>query len=66
VVVAEGLRWCAHRDPDGTLLHRTSRWYALALRHEADQAERAAARWAPDEVAAARRRAVPVLNTLDR
>jgi hypothetical protein len=26
--VAEGLRWCAEQDPDGTLLYRTSRWYA--------------------------------------
>jgi DNA-binding CsgD family transcriptional regulator/tetratricopeptide (TPR) repeat protein len=64
--VAEGLRWCAERDPDGTLLQRTSRWYALALRLEADRAERAAARRAPEEVAAARRRAAPVLATLDR
>jgi DNA-binding CsgD family transcriptional regulator/tetratricopeptide (TPR) repeat protein len=64
--VAEGLRWCAEQDPDGTLLHRTSRWYALALRLEADRAERAAARRAPEEVAAARRRATPVLTTLDR
>jgi DNA-binding CsgD family transcriptional regulator/tetratricopeptide (TPR) repeat protein len=64
--VAEGLRWCAARDPDGTLLHRTSRWYALALRLEADRAERAAARRASKEVAAARRRAAPVLTTLDR
>jgi DNA-binding CsgD family transcriptional regulator/tetratricopeptide (TPR) repeat protein len=64
--VAEGLRWCAERDPDGTLLQRTSRWYALALRLEADRAERAAARRAPKEVAAARRRAAPVLATLDR
>jgi len=64
--VAEGLRWCAERDPDRTLLQRTSRWYALALRLEADRAERAAARWAPKEVAAARRRAAPVLATLDR
>jgi DNA-binding CsgD family transcriptional regulator/tetratricopeptide (TPR) repeat protein len=64
--VAEGLRWCAERDPDGTLLQRTSRWYALALRLEADRVERAAARRAPEEVAAARRRAAPVLTTLDR
>jgi DNA-binding CsgD family transcriptional regulator/tetratricopeptide (TPR) repeat protein len=64
--VAEGLRWCAERDPDGTLLQRTSRWYALALRLEADRAERAAARRASKEVAAARRRAAPVLATLDR
>jgi tetratricopeptide (TPR) repeat protein len=64
--VAEGLRWCAERDPNGTLLYRTSRWYALALRLEADRAERAAARRAPEEVAEARRRATPVLTTLDR
>jgi DNA-binding CsgD family transcriptional regulator/tetratricopeptide (TPR) repeat protein len=66
VAVAEGLRWCAERDPDGTLLHRTSRWYALALRLEADRAELAAAHRAPKEVAAARRRPAPVLTTLDR
>jgi DNA-binding CsgD family transcriptional regulator len=66
VAVAEGLRWCAEQDPDGTLLYRTSRWYALALRLEADRAERAAARRAPEEVAEARRRAAPVLTTLDR
>ena len=64
--VAEGLRWCAERDPDGTLLQRTSRWYALALRLEADRAEQAAARRMTEEVAAARRRAAPVLTTLDR
>jgi DNA-binding CsgD family transcriptional regulator/tetratricopeptide (TPR) repeat protein len=64
--VADGLRWCAERDPDGTLLYRTSRWYALALRLEADRAERAAARRKPEEVAAARQRAAPVLTTLDR
>jgi DNA-binding CsgD family transcriptional regulator/tetratricopeptide (TPR) repeat protein len=64
--VAEGLRWCAERDPDGTLLYRTSRWYALALRLEADRAERAADRRKPEEVAAARRRVTPVLTTLDR
>jgi DNA-binding CsgD family transcriptional regulator/tetratricopeptide (TPR) repeat protein len=64
--VAKGLRWCAEQDPDGTLLNRTSRWYALALRLEADRAERAAARRAPEEVAEARRRATPVLTTLDR
>jgi DNA-binding CsgD family transcriptional regulator/tetratricopeptide (TPR) repeat protein len=64
--VAEGLRWCAERDPDGTLLYRTSRWYALALRLEADLAERAAARRVSEEAAAARRRAAPVLATLDR
>jgi DNA-binding CsgD family transcriptional regulator len=63
---AEGLRWCAEQDPDGTLLYRTSRWYALALRLEADRAERATARRAPEEVAEARRRATPVLTTLDR
>ena len=63
---AEELRWCAERDPDRTLLQRISRWYALALRLEADRAERAAARRAPKEVAAARRRAAPVLATLDR
>jgi DNA-binding CsgD family transcriptional regulator len=63
--VAEGLRWWAERDHDGTHPDR-SRWYPLALRLEADRAERAAARRAAEEVAAARRRAAPLLAQLDR
>jgi DNA-binding CsgD family transcriptional regulator len=64
--VAEGLRWSTERDPQGTLLFLSSPWYSLALRLEADRAERATARRAPEEVAEARRRAAPVLTTLDR
>jgi hypothetical protein len=40
--------------------------YPLALRLEADRAERAAARQAAEEVAEARRRAAPVMTELDR
>jgi hypothetical protein len=41
-------------------------WYALALRLEADRAERAAARRAAEEVAKARQRAAPIIIELDR
>jgi DNA-binding CsgD family transcriptional regulator/tetratricopeptide (TPR) repeat protein len=64
--VAEGLRFHAERDPQGILLFLSSPWYSLALRLEADRAERAAARRVVQEVAEARRRATPVLTTLDR
>jgi DNA-binding CsgD family transcriptional regulator/tetratricopeptide (TPR) repeat protein len=64
--VAEGLRFYAERDPQGTLHTLSSPWYSLALRLEADRAERAAATRAPEEVAEARRRATPVLAALDR
>jgi DNA-binding CsgD family transcriptional regulator/tetratricopeptide (TPR) repeat protein len=64
--VAEGLHWCAERDPEGTLPDVSSPWYAVALRLEAERAEQAAARQAPEEVAEARRRATPVLAALDR
>jgi DNA-binding CsgD family transcriptional regulator len=64
--VAEGLRWCAERDPDGALPQYSCFWYPLALRLEADRAERAAARQAAEEVAEARRRAAPVMTELDR
>jgi len=64
--VAEGLRWCAERDPEGTLPDVSSPWYWLVLRLEADRAERAAARQAPEEVAEAQRRATPVLAAIDR
>jgi len=66
VAVAEGLRWWAERDPDGTFSDLSSLWYPLVLRLEADRAERAAARRAPEEVAAAQQRAARVLTTLDR
>jgi DNA-binding CsgD family transcriptional regulator len=64
--VAQGLRWCNERDPEGTLPDVSSPWYSLALRLEADRAEQAAARQAPREVAQARRRATPVLAAMDR
>jgi DNA-binding CsgD family transcriptional regulator/tetratricopeptide (TPR) repeat protein len=64
--VAEGLRFYAERDPQGTLLFLSSPWYSLALRLEADRAERAAARGMVQEVAEARRQAAPVLVELDR
>jgi DNA-binding CsgD family transcriptional regulator/tetratricopeptide (TPR) repeat protein len=64
--VAQGLRWCAERDPEGTLPDLSSPWYSLALRLEAERAEQAAARQAPEEVAEAQRRATPILAALDR
>jgi tetratricopeptide (TPR) repeat protein len=64
--MAEGLRWYTVRDPQRTLLFLSSPWYSLALRLEADRAERAAARRVIQEVAEARRRSTPVLVELDR
>jgi ATP/maltotriose-dependent transcriptional regulator MalT len=64
--IAEGLRFCAERDPEGIYADMSSRWYALALRLEAERAEQAAARQVVEEVAEARRRAAPVLAALDR
>jgi DNA-binding CsgD family transcriptional regulator/tetratricopeptide (TPR) repeat protein len=64
--VAEGLRWCAERDPEGALPQYSCFWYPLALRLEADRAEQAAARHATQEIAEARRRAASVLAALDR
>jgi DNA-binding CsgD family transcriptional regulator/tetratricopeptide (TPR) repeat protein len=64
--VAEGLRFCAERDPEGVIPDVSSPWYALALRLEAERAEQAAARRAVEEVAEAQRRATPVLGSLDR
>jgi DNA-binding CsgD family transcriptional regulator/tetratricopeptide (TPR) repeat protein len=63
--IAEGLRFCAVRDPEGVLPDVSSPWYPLALRLEADRAEQAAARRITEEVAEARRRAAPVLAALD-
>ena len=65
-VIAEGLRWCAQRDPDGELPQLTTPWYPLALRLAADRAEQAAARRAAREVAEARRRAAPIVSALER
>ena len=64
--VAEGLRWCAERDPDGRLPQLSADWYPLALRLAADRAEHAAARRAAREVAETRRRAAPIVSALDR
>jgi DNA-binding CsgD family transcriptional regulator/tetratricopeptide (TPR) repeat protein len=64
--IAEGQRWFADRDPEGSLPHRAILWYPLVLRLEADRAERAAARRAADEVGAARQRAAPILQALNR
>jgi DNA-binding CsgD family transcriptional regulator len=64
--VAEGLRWRAALGPDRGLSQYTSPWYALMLRLAADQAERAAARRAADDLAEIRRRAAPVAAELDR
>ena len=56
-----GCAGCAERDPDGgSLSFRPAPGTALALRLEADRAERAAARRAAEEVAEARRRAAPI------
>jgi DNA-binding CsgD family transcriptional regulator/tetratricopeptide (TPR) repeat protein len=63
--VAEGLRWIAEQDPEGVPAELLCQCYAPALRLEADRAEWAAARRAADDVAAARRRAVPVIAALD-
>jgi DNA-binding CsgD family transcriptional regulator/tetratricopeptide (TPR) repeat protein len=64
--VAEGLRWRAALGSDRGLSQYTSPWYALMLRLAADQAERAAARRAADDLAEIRRRAAPVAAELDR
>ena len=64
--VAQGLRWCTERDPEGTLPDVSSPWYSLALRLEAERAGQAAARHVPAEVTEARQRATPVLAALDR
>jgi DNA-binding CsgD family transcriptional regulator/tetratricopeptide (TPR) repeat protein len=64
--VNQGLRWFAKRDPDGTFPQRSYPWYPLALRLEADQAERAAARRATEEVAEIRQRAAPIVAAVDR
>jgi len=64
--VAEGLRWIAEQDPDGVPAELLCRCYAPALRLEADRAEWAGARRRADDVAAARRRAAPLIAALDR
>jgi DNA-binding CsgD family transcriptional regulator/tetratricopeptide (TPR) repeat protein len=64
--VDEGLRWYAEVDPEGLSSLGLIAWYTLLLRLEADRAERAAARRAPEEVAEARRRAAAAVAELDR
>jgi DNA-binding CsgD family transcriptional regulator/tetratricopeptide (TPR) repeat protein len=64
--VDEGFRWYAEMDPEGAIPLVLVPWYTLLLRLEADHAERAAARRAPEEVAEARRRAAAVVAELDR
>jgi DNA-binding CsgD family transcriptional regulator/tetratricopeptide (TPR) repeat protein len=66
MAVAEGLRWCAERDPDGILPRYSCFWYAMALRLHADQAEQAAARRTADAITKARKQAVPIVAKLDR
>jgi DNA-binding CsgD family transcriptional regulator/tetratricopeptide (TPR) repeat protein len=64
--IAEGLQWCAQRDPDGRLPQFSAPWYPLALRLAADRAERAAPRRAAREAAEARRQAAPIVSALER
>jgi DNA-binding CsgD family transcriptional regulator len=64
--VTKGLGWWVERDHDDPARPDYSLWYPLALRLEADRAERAAARRAIEEVAEARRRAAPLVAELDR
>ena len=64
--VAEGLRWWSECDPEAVLPQLFAPWAVLALRLEADRAERAAARREPEAVTEARQRAAPVLAALDR
>jgi DNA-binding CsgD family transcriptional regulator/tetratricopeptide (TPR) repeat protein len=64
--VDEGLRWYAEVDPEGLSSLGLISWYTLFLRLEADRAEQAAARRAPEEVGEARRRAAAVVAELDR
>ena len=64
--LAEGQRWFAKVDTEGTAALGWTPWYVLALRVEADRAERAAARRLPEEVAEARRRAEAVVAELDQ
>jgi DNA-binding CsgD family transcriptional regulator/tetratricopeptide (TPR) repeat protein len=64
--VAEGLGWHALLESGRELSQYTSPWYALVLRLAADQAERAAARRAADDLAEIRRRAAPTIAELER
>jgi DNA-binding CsgD family transcriptional regulator/tetratricopeptide (TPR) repeat protein len=64
--IAEGLRWRGRLKPSQELSQYTSPLYALALRLAADQAERAAARRAADELAEIRGQAASIAAELDR
>jgi DNA-binding CsgD family transcriptional regulator/tetratricopeptide (TPR) repeat protein len=64
--VAEGLRWWSECDPEAVLPQLFAPWAVLALRLEADRAERAAARRTPEAVSEAQQRAASVLAALDR
>jgi DNA-binding CsgD family transcriptional regulator/tetratricopeptide (TPR) repeat protein len=64
--IADGLRWRAGLEPSRALSQYTSPLYALALRLAADQAERAAARRATDELAKIRGQAASIAAELDR
>jgi DNA-binding CsgD family transcriptional regulator/tetratricopeptide (TPR) repeat protein len=64
--LAEGLRRHATSRPGWGLSRHVSPWYALALRLAADQAERAVARRAVDELAEVRRQAAPLVAELEQ
>jgi DNA-binding CsgD family transcriptional regulator len=64
--VAEAQHWYAEHYREDTDLLVYTLLYVLTLRVEADRAERAAARRAPEEVAVARRRAAAVLAEFEQ
>jgi DNA-binding CsgD family transcriptional regulator/tetratricopeptide (TPR) repeat protein len=64
--IAEGSDWRVGLEPSRVLFQYASPWYALALRLAADQAERAAAGRAADELAEVRRQAASIAAELDR
>jgi predicted ATPase/DNA-binding CsgD family transcriptional regulator len=64
--IAEGLAWRAGQEPSRALSRYASPWYPLALRLAADQAQRAAARRAADELAQLREQAASIVDELDR
>jgi predicted ATPase/DNA-binding CsgD family transcriptional regulator len=64
--IAEGLAWRAGLEPNPAPSQYTSPLYALALRLAADQAERAAAQRAADELTQIRRRAASIAAELDQ
>jgi DNA-binding CsgD family transcriptional regulator/tetratricopeptide (TPR) repeat protein len=64
--IAEGLRWRTKMEPSRALSQYTSPLSALALRLAADQAGRAAARRATDELAQIQGQAASITAELDR